>query len=59
MKCIICEKEFEKKGRHNRTKKKNFVTCSKECSIIYQRVHIYLWSKIRKRIIEEIKGEGE
>lgn len=52
MKCIICEKEFVKTGKHHRYKIKNKITCSRKCSIIYARVHKYLWHSIRKKLQE-------
>ena len=44
--CIICGREIKKgrKGRHPN------VTCSKDCSKIYNRIHSYIYMRLKRKI---------
>ena len=53
-KCIVCQREFlqrqakaNPRSKCNRARGLNCITCSKECSKIYNRIAIYIKNKNR------------
>jgi len=53
--CIICRTEFNYNTNSHHNYRKNFrpkssMTCSRECSIVYQRVYRYLLNKWKREV---------
>ncbi len=53
IKCIVCENELNHSSKHNRFKKSRRITCSPDCSKMYQRIASYIYHKKSRKLKEK------